>query len=979
MRPLLFVLFLLSGATALVYQVVWVRQQSLVFGGTHLAVSTVLAVFMAGLALGGWLLGRRADRWRRPLLAYGLLELGIAASALAVHAILRGYPAIYVPLARAIGDQPALLTALRFALAAFAMIVPTTLMGATLPVLSRFTRAAGGGLAGHLSLLYAVNTLGAVGGAVSAGFVLLPRLGATRTLLVAVAVNAAVGLAALLAGRRAATGPLADSDGAGPEQPVPGARLVLAGIGVSGFAALGYEVLWTRALGTTLGTSTYAFTVMLAAFLSGIGLGSEAFGLAMRRRGADAAGGGLVRLFAAVQALIGISALGVTWLLGDLTGRAAWLTSALVSVGLGEFEARQLTSFAAAFGYMVVPAFLMGVAFPLAGTVHARRRGQVSRAVGEVLAWNTVGAILGAMAAGFLLIRLWGIERALVALSALNLALAVAVLAASAGRRPARVAGAAAVALLLAAPVVLPEGARLWNQDLMAIFRNNQRSAFDTPEEVRAALDNTDILYFHEGTNSTISVIRVKGGDQAVLVNGKVVASNMYEDVQCQYLLGHLPMLLHPDPRRVFVLGLGTGMTLGAVSLHPEVERIVLAELEPAVIPAARTFAEWNHGVLDDPRLEVAINDGRNWLLTTQERFEVITADPVHPWTRGSAYLYTREYYRLAASRLEPGGVMMQWLPIYELSPRDLATVVRTFRTAFPHTQVWLTHYDAHLVGSDRPLGFDPAQLARRLGHPPLREALARTDMATPGDLVDFFRFGDRGGAAFAALGAVNTDDNLHLEFSAPRSTGVAGRVAENIEALARFREEPGPGVAVDSDVRARSVAGAIYDRLHALFYQGAHRGTEFAGLREQLQRTDPDFAPVRLLDRALAREARLAPRPVAATLLQVAEPDGTICRLEITAVTMQTGKGRAALLFVDNTERTIYGETYLDGEGAALDARVATVAAEVLAALDAAAAELVSSAPSGRPGGAALRDKVRDVVARRLSAAAIDAPGTTQ
>ncbi|MBK7670094.1 MAG: fused MFS/spermidine synthase [bacterium] len=439
MRPALYLLFLLSGATALVYQVVWVRQQGLVFGGTHLAVSTVLAVFMGGLALGGWLLGRRADRWQRPLRAYGLLELGIALSALAAYGMLQVYPAIYVTLAGPFRDNPTALTALRFLLAAVAMIVPTTLMGATLPVLSRYAREAGGGLAGHLSLLYGLNTLGAVVGAVVTGFLLLPRLGTSRTLFVAVLLNLTVAVAALLLGRRGSaampTGDAEDHAQGDANVATPGAKLVLAGIGISGFCALGYEVLWTRALGTTLGTSTYAFTVMLAAFLSGIGLGSESFGLFMRRRSAGRDTRSLVRLFAAVQALIGCTALGVTWLLGDLSGHSAWLTSALVGAGWGEFAARQATGFAAAFSYMVLPAFLMGVAFPLAGTVHASTRRRSSGAVGEVLAWNTVGAILGALAAGFLLIRMWGIERSLVALSALNLSLAAAIIGAASKRR----------------------------------------------------------------------------------------------------------------------------------------------------------------------------------------------------------------------------------------------------------------------------------------------------------------------------------------------------------------------------------------------------------------------------------------------------------------------------------------------------------------------------------------------------------------
>jgi spermidine synthase len=985
LHPVLYLLFLLSGATALVYQVVWVRQLSLVFGGSHLAVSTVLAVFMGGLALGGWLLGRRADGWSRPLRAYGFLEVGIALSALAFHGALQAYPALYVPVARPFLESPPALTAIRFLFAALGMIVPTTLMGATLPVLSRFARSAGAGLAGHLSFLYGINTLGAVAGAVAGGFLLLPGLGVSRALFTAVGVTLLVGgVAVVLGGRRVSelpeAGPADARSAIAGERALPerAGRWILLGIGVSGFCALGYEVLWTRTLGTALGTSTYAFTVMLAAFLAGIGLGSEAFGAFMRARGWRLTSRDLVLGFAGVQASIGLSALAVTWLLGDLPARGAWLQNLLVVAGAEEFGARQGANFVAAFSYMFVPAFLMGVAFPLAGTLHAVRRGRISGAVGEVLAWNTVGAILGALVAGFVLIRLFGVERALQVLAALNLALAACVAGALGRSAALRRAALGAAVLLIAVPPALPDRARMWNPDLIAIYRNNQRAAFDSPEKIRDALANTEILFFHEGVHSTISVIRPRAADQAVLVNGKVVASTSLEDLQCQYTLGHLPMLLHPNPRRVFVLGLGTGMTLGAVSLHPGVERIVLAEIEPAVEPAARTFAAWNHGVLDDPRLETAFTDGRNWLLTTRERFDVITADPVHPWTRGSAYLYTAEYYRLAADRLSPGGVMMQWLPIYELSPRDLATVVRTFRTVFPHTQVWLTHYDAHLVGSDAPLRLDETQLAARLAHPPIRRALGQVEMGTVEDLLSYFVLGDGGSEAFSRLGTTNTDDNLYLEFSAPRSTAVAGRMGENVEALARFREGPekelaarsdSPAAEADASHQVRLRSGQIYDRLHALFLNGLHAHPEFALLADHLRRSDPGYAPFRFLERMLSREAERAPRPLETVGFPVLGPDGRPGVLEITAVTMRTGHGRAALMFVDNAAREIYGEIYVEAEReAALDEAIAATSEEVLRALEGRWRELAAAAPTGRPRLDALRARFRSDVESRLA-----------
>ncbi len=696
MTRLLYLLFLLSGAAALVYEVVWVRSLSLVFGGSHLAVTTVLVTFMAGLALGGWLFGRRADRMTRPLLAYGLLELGIAVSALGCAGLLALYPVLYAPLARLDESSVAWLTSLRVLFATAAMIVPTTLMGGTLPVLSRLLAARSGSVGRELALLYGFNTLGAVIGTLACAFLLLRTLGVSGTTWIAVGTNATIGLVALASGVRvpAALAPAARPNGVRGDVPDLPARLVLVGIGISGFCALGYEVLWTRVLSLIVGTSVYGFAVMLVAFLGGIALGGQAPSFAPRARGrTDVRSSGPVRWFGAVQLSIGATALATTYALGRLPMHAARLERLLLAGDAG-FGARQATSFLLAVAFMAVPAFFMGLAFPLAGAVHARRRLAVGGAVGEVLAINTVGAILGAAVSGFALLPLLGIERSLQALASLNVGLGLLTLVAALGparRRPALALGGLALVAALVALALAPGFGRTWDRQFLAVFRNNQRAAFDTPERVEEALAQTDVLYYHEGVNETISVIRPKRGTQGFVVNGRVEASTRREDVQCQRALGHLPLLLHEDPRRVFVLGLGTGMTLGATAVHRGVERITLAEIERGVFPAARTFGEYNHHVLEDPRLRIVHDDGRNFLRTTRETFDVITADPIHPWSGGASYLYTVEYFRSAAAHLAPGGVLCQWLPIYEMTPDDLKSVLRTFAASFRHTAVWLT------------------------------------------------------------------------------------------------------------------------------------------------------------------------------------------------------------------------------------------------------------------------------------------------
>ena len=528
---IIYLMFFLSGAAALIYQVVWVRSLTLIFGGSHLAVTAVLSIFMAGLAIGGYVIGKYVDTVKKPLRLYGMLELGIALFAVVFVGLMNLYPSIYIPLARGRDGSPLYLAFIRVLFSMIALIGPTTLMGGTLPVLSRFLSHQRRDLRNHLSFLYGFNTLGAVLGATAAGFFLLRLYSVSTTLYIAIFTNAAIGLISILLQDKAAalvaaerSGPEAESTPSGYGSPVQISRgnllpykLVLWGIGVSGFCALGYEVLWSRILTIVVGASVYGFTIMLVAFLTGIALGSEAYGVFPKIfKVTDKGPGRSVFWFGIVQVIIGVTALLVTLFIRDLPSHITGLQNYFRRISPEFFNAKLWANFVLAFAYMVVPAFFMGLAFPLAGRVHAEYKKRIGGAVGEVLAYNTVGAILGAALSGFAMIYLFGIERSLQMLIAVNIGFGSFVIFSIRNSKPATIGATVLTAAILLFLAFNHNALRMWDAKYFAIYRNNQPEAFRTREMIREAVENTDVLYYAEGAESIVSSIKMKGGDTDV-------------------------------------------------------------------------------------------------------------------------------------------------------------------------------------------------------------------------------------------------------------------------------------------------------------------------------------------------------------------------------------------------------------------------------------------------------------------------------
>jgi spermidine synthase len=835
--PFLYAIFFVSGAAALIYQIAWVRSLSLIFGGSHLAVTTVIAIFMGGLALGSFAAARYVHACGNRLRLYAVLELCIAIGAVIFQALLQAYPSIYTALARLAPETPLFLTTVRVFLCVVILLPITTLMGATLPVLVDFCAERPSLLGRRLSALYAINTVGAVSGVLIAGFVLLPGSSISVTVGVALALNLVAAAGAWLLSRRFEPQPAAlEGRSMAPlDSPIDGlASFILLGAAVSGFCALAYEVLWTRVLVISLGATDYGFTAILAAFLVGIGAGSALYNRLKsywQRSGEREAP---LKLFALAQILIGASIAVSVARLYDLPGHYIAIRHTVEGWGLNPFNARQLANLIVALIYLGLPAVLMGVSFPLAGDLYGRYCRSAAFAVGRVASVNTLGAIAGASFAGFFMIQTLGIERSIHLVIIINVGYGL-LLWLRASTRPRLSWLAPAGGLVLAVFLIAePAALRAWDSNFFAVYRSNRPELFTSKEKIASALEKYKVLYYGEGNSSIVAATQL---DELRIfsTNGRVEATTSLQDMQNQFALGHLPTLLHADPKRVLVVGGGAGMTLGATSVHPAVEQVTLAELEPKVLGVIREFADYNHDVLASRKLHVVINDGRNHLLTTNDRYDVITSDPIHPWFRGAGYLYTRQYFELAAARMNPGGVMAQWLPLYQMNTDHIRSVLASFAAAFKHTSVWLLYSDAVIIGSNSPLQLDLDRIdAIQSVSPDLASDLQRVHMGGPAEnLLSYFLAGNEGVSRLIAGAKVNTDDNLYLEFDTPRAIGVLTE-GPNIMMLSTARDSASP-MMVSAD-RARMARWSSLEpdsllsridraQLGAHYKQGEHPG----------------------------------------------------------------------------------------------------------------------------------------------------------
>ena len=752
----------LTGASGLVYQVLWSRYLGLLLGSSAVAIVVVLAAFMGGLAIGSWVFGRLSDRPISRLTLYGWLELSIG---LYCGLYPRIQAALSEPYLRLVSPlflvHPAAFTAVRLSFAALLLLPPTILMGGTLPAASRFLLGLEPGVRRAVGRLYWVNSTGAVRGTLLAGFWLIPSLGLDLSMTLAAAVNIAVGLAALALRRRFAEDESGVPANDPTEQPLSArtAALATAAVAISGFAALALEVSWTRLLAMSLGGSTYAFTTMLATFILGMALGSRL--IASRRfSGRDP-----VLLLAGCLVVVAVTL--ALWMpLGEKLPFGFLAVREVVRVSPRAYPLYQVVSFLLCLAVMIVPTTAMGATLPLASRIAARSAAALGSRIGLTYAANTLGTLLGALLAGLVFLPRLGLQgtmRLVVVLYVVSGA--VALLGSENLRKRSATAIAAAAVAAAAWTLAMPA----WRPQLVASGAFRTRALdLGYAEFERHAMHANRVLFHADGPHATATVVE-SDGYRTLRVNGKPDASTG-RDMRTQVLAGHLPALLLPGPaRRAMVIGVGSGTSVGAVAMHPGVS-VDAVEIEPQVVRAARDwFKEWNHNALDRPNVRVHVEDAKTFMLLSREPYDLIVSEPSNPWLAGIGGLFTEDFFELARSRLRPGGLMLQWFHTYEMGDENARLVLRTFRKAFPHSTVWQAQDDdLLLVGSDRPLQLDAKELEKRMSVPEVRESLAQLPILDAPTLLAHQMLSEGTVALAAGDGPLNTDQFPALEFNAP-------------------------------------------------------------------------------------------------------------------------------------------------------------------------------------------------------------------
>ena len=776
-HSLVIILFFLSGASSLIYEILWMRMFTQVFGSTTTATATVLSAFMAGLALGSYLIGSYADRHPQSALRlYAYLEGMIGIFGLSMPFLIKALYSIYGWIFTSFGNDYYILGISRFFLSLLLILIPTTFMGATLPVLSKHFVFSHRTLCRWVGVLYGVNTFGAVVGSFISGFFLIEWLGVTWSIRTAALTNFVIAaFAIMLAGfgrknldadRSPPADDMADSDEAGDVTTDGVRKLLLAVCFGAGFMSLAFEVIWVRMLVFVLDSTVYAFCTMLTSFLFGIMLGGFLISALYSKIKSE------LRWLAVLETLIGISGFATIVLLARIPEINSLLRKAIGYVSEGGWWTTTAVKFFEAFSIMLIPTILMGMAFPLICKIYTRSIKQLGGSIGAVYAVNTFGAVLGSLVGGFLMIPLLGTIKSIAILSTVGIVLGGVLLFTA----PARIAKwfYGAVALTLAACLVFT-----WtSDDLLA-------RAYSIPEP------GSKLAYYHEGRSGTITIHVYPGEERVISVNATNVAGTQFGLRTTQKLQAHIPMLVHGQAKRVLQIGFGSGESCHVLSTYP-VEQIDLVEIDADVLKASdEFFLDLNQGVVSHPKFNPIIMDGKNYALLSDEKYDVIMNDSTFPGKSGSASLYTRDHFLACRERLNEGGVMSSWVP-FELWPSDFQNIVKTFQSVFPNTTLWLAgncrNKHALLLGTVGPFQVDFDRVVELMEIPAVKADLDEIRLGDPYVLMGSLALDPTTAERYSRHAPISSDEHPTLEFTAGRHFGSVRSWRVNHEDFLKYR-----------------------------------------------------------------------------------------------------------------------------------------------------------------------------------------------
>jgi spermidine synthase len=729
----LIILAFLAGSSTLTYQIIWIRMLALIFGSTNAAVALVVAIFMAGLGLGGLYFGRKIDRVRARMRLFGILQFATAGASLLLYLVLRHLTGLLNVLAGNIGTRAALL--ILGLLSACLMLIPTIIMGSTLPVLARIWTGTKHTIGQGVGAVYALNTLGSVIGAGLTGFFLIAAFGQFQAHLVAIAINILAGTVALFAAQT-------------PRPHVPHVTekrnalafdVLILVAGLTGFAALALEILWTRILHIFLANSTYGFTSVLIVFLTGITLGSLLYARVLETKQQKG------RMLAACLAGIGFFVLAVTIFINDLPAILFNLTGVLDTPPIRLV----LPALLLACILALVPTILMGISFPLLCTLYIKDVQYVGQDIGAIYFINTVGSIAGSLCAGFILIPVFGTVTSIIIIGCLYLCIGFMLFIF-------RYLHSAQARLGFSAATIITVSLLVW--------QGSSRTMIVPPSLFRTPGRTDRILYYQDTREGTVVVHEdARTRIRACYINNSAVCGTTYDALKVVKMLGHLPFLIKPDAESALVVGFGIGVTASAVAEH-EVQEIDCVEICPGVKEAAAFFEQYNADVVHDPRVNFIDGDARIHVLTSQKTYDVISCDPTHP-TLGCNNLYTKEYFQLCKKILKQDYVICQYLPLHRVTLAEFRTLIKTFSSVFPHTTVWLGFSHGIMVGTATPLRLDFMRIQQQVTQ------LQDDILDDPYDLAISLILDEHAVRTFAQGARLNTDDFPMLEFHSPQGT----------------------------------------------------------------------------------------------------------------------------------------------------------------------------------------------------------------